>query len=290
MVPGAIVYDPCIGSFLLVGQEIPTYPFVMANNEILNLNQSTLDDLESMHYKCGYADFYDKYLTFPPPGNQPAEPVYSYQKCDIFDMYVYAAYDVNPCFNIYHISDYCPYLGDVMANPGGLSCMPQTVYFNRTDVKKALHAPDIPWSECSPGVFLGKTHNGIGAGPEGENDRSSDPIQHVLPQVIEATNRVIVANGDWDGLLLTNGTLLSVQNMTWNGKLGFQKPPRKDIVIDIPDIEYYVGGPQGTIGKQHYERGLMWAETYQSGHQGPQYQPRAAFRHLEWMLGRVNEL
>lgn len=37
---------------------------------------------------------------------------------------------------------------------------------------------------------------------------------------MQATNRVIVSNADWDGLLLTNGTLLSIQNMTWAGKLG----------------------------------------------------------------------
>lgn len=64
--------------------------------------------------------------------------------------------------------------------------MPQTPYFNCPDVKKALHAPlNVTWSECNNTVFLGKVHNGVGAGPEGYNDRSADPIQHVLPQVIE---------------------------------------------------------------------------------------------------------
>jgi carboxypeptidase D len=71
----------------------------------------------------------------------------------------------------------------------------------------------------------------------GENDRSPDPIQGVLPQVIEATNRVIVSNADWDGLLLTNGTLLSIQNMTWHGKLGFQSPITDDFVVDLRDKE-----------------------------------------------------
>jgi len=51
-----------------------------------------------------------------------------------------------------------------------------------------------------------------------------------------------------------------------------------------------VGGPQGTMGVQHFERGLMWAETYQSGHQQPQYQPRSSLRHLMWVLGRIDEL
>jgi carboxypeptidase D len=81
------VYDPCIGSFVLVGQEIPTYPFVAAHQEILGLDQETMDKLEKMHNHCGYADFIDKYLQFPPPGNQPEEPVYNYGKCDVFNTY-----------------------------------------------------------------------------------------------------------------------------------------------------------------------------------------------------------
>jgi carboxypeptidase D len=172
-----------------------------------------------------------------------------------------------------------------------LSCLPQTAYFNRTDVKKALHAPlDVSWSECGEHeVFVGKFHHGVGAGPEGENDRSADPIQHVLPQVIEATNRVIVSNADWDGLLLTNGTLLSVQNMTWNGKLGFQEAPSSPFIVKEKDILYGIGGPQGQIGTYHYERGLMWIATEQSGHMQPQYQPRATLLHIQWLLGKIDD-
>ena len=91
------------------------------------------------------------------------------------------------CNEVQADSKCSPLLGDVASNPGGLSCLPQTYYFNRTDVKKALHAPlDVSWSECGEhDVFVGQFHHGIGVGPEGENDRSADPIQHVLPQVIE---------------------------------------------------------------------------------------------------------
>ena len=114
-------------------------------------------------------------------------------------------------------------------------------------------------------------------------------LEAKLPQVIEATNRVLVSNGDWDALLYTKGTLLSIQNMTWNGKLGFQSAPTEDFVVPI--AAYPKGhGQQGVMGKQHYERGLMWVETYQAGHMQPQYQPAAAWRHLEWMLGRIEGL
>lgn len=44
------------------------------------------------------------------------------------------------------------------------------------------------------------------------------------------------------------------------------------------------------VGIQHYERGLLWAEVYQSGHMEPEYQPRVAYRHLEWLLNRTQTL
>lgn len=100
--------------------------------------------------------------------------------------------------------------------------------------------------------------------------------------------------------ILTNGTLSSIQNMTWNGQMGFQSAPNKTIFIDLPDLEYQslfiaqygadLDNPQGVMGKQHYERGLMFAETYLSGHMEPQFQPRSAYRHLQWVLGRIDEL
>ena len=76
---------------------------------------------------------------------------------------------------------------------------------NYPDVKAAVHAPNITWTDCSYGnVFVGY-------------DRSPEPNLDggPLPQIIEGTNRVLISNGDWDGLLLTNGTLLSINNMTW---------------------------------------------------------------------------
>lgn len=92
-----------------------------------------------------------------------------------------------------------------------------------------------------------------------------------------------------------------------NGDFGFQKKPSTPIDIKLPDLQYaqviidsgltddngdgYDGpGGQGIMGIQHYERGLMWAETYQSGHMQPQFQPRSAYRHLQWVLGRIDSL
>lgn len=47
---------------------------------------------------------------------------------------------------------------------------------------------------------------------------------------------------------------------------------------------------QGIMGVQHYERGLMWAETKQAGHMEPQYQPRVSYQHVKWLLGRTETI
>lgn len=259
-----------------------------------------MNQLEQLHQQCGYADFIDKYLTFPPPEVQPPKffNYTSMAKCDVFDLIYNEVFNINPCFDVYEINLMCPLLWDVLAFPTSLlyQAPGSTVYFDRADVKRALHAPDVTWAECSnQPVFVGG--NG---GPEQEGDLSANPIEHVLPQVIEATNRVLISNGDYDMIILTNGTLLAIQNMTWNGHLGFQEKPSTPINIDIPDLMYKdtfrkngaanLDGPQGVMGVQHYERGLMWAQTYMSGHMQPQYQPRVAYRHLEWVLKRTEEI
>lgn len=104
---GALVYDPCIGEFDYVQEEIPTYPFVEANNNLFNFNESFLATLESLHKSCGYADFIDRYYKFPPTENQPtlffnySDPVNA--TCDLLDTAIAEALRINPCFNLYEI-------------------------------------------------------------------------------------------------------------------------------------------------------------------------------------------
>jgi carboxypeptidase D len=294
---GALVYDPCIGEFVSIQEEYVAVPFLAENNNILNINDTFLAELEHLHDTCGYAKYLDQYFTFPASGVQP--PLYfnytAEGDCDVFDLINNALLAVNPCFDIYEIVEQCPILSDPLGFPTELvDQVYSTNYFNRTDVKAAMHAPqDVSWSECSvEPVFVGD------GGPQGEGDLSPDPIQHILPQVIEATNRVLVGNGDFDMIIITNGTLLAIQNMTWNGQLGFSTRPSTPINITQTDLIYaslyndtdnglyYAGldGPQGIMGVQHYERGLMFVETYQSGHMQPEFQPRVSYRHLEWLL------
>ena len=100
-----------------------------------------------------------------------------------------SAYAVNPCFNVYEPNLQCPLLSDPLGFPSDLiySYPGLPPYFNRSDVKKAMHAPeDTDWALCTGPVFVGE------GGPENRGDTSADPLQAVLPRVIEATNRVLM--------------------------------------------------------------------------------------------------
>jgi carboxypeptidase D len=261
-ISGALVYDPCIGNCGYIHQTTPVVPYIEKNTEFFKFNSSYMATIKQAHQDCGYADWISTYLQYPPPGPQPPTPaMYNpiSPSCDLWNLAQSAALQNNPCFNPYEISDTCPILFDPLSFPTVLVYnYPEFdgPYFNRADVKKALHvSQDITWAECATApVFV----NG--------NDRSLDPIQYVLPKVIEHTNRVLVANGDYDFEIINDGTLLAIQNMTWNGQLGFQERPTEEIIIDLPDLQWApvfaanglngLDGPgQGTMGIQHYERG-----------------------------------
>lgn len=288
---GALIYDPSIGSGYSQ-EEATSVPFVESNANLFTFNSTFMSQLQSLDKSCGYAAFREKYLTFPPSGVQPPQHI-NYNtigNCDVFDAINNAALEINPCFDIYEVNQQCPLLWDVLSFPTEVEYTPAgaTTYFNRSDVKTAMHAPqDVEWMICTNKPVL-------------RRDTSAMSIEHVIPQVIEATNRFLIASGDFDMILITNGTLMSIQNMTWNGKLGFQSKPNTPINILTPDLEYEtvfdenglngVDGPQGVMGVQHYERGLMWAETFQSGHMEPEFQPRVTYRHLQWLLGQIETL
>ncbi|QDS72204.1 hypothetical protein FKW77_005222 [Venturia effusa] len=274
---GALMYDPAIGQHEYVEQTIPTVPYVQEYSKFFNFNKTFMDQLASAHKSCGYADYLDKYMVFPPAGVQPwlkgsfSNPS---DRCDVWDLAWSAAFRPNPCFNVYAINNMCPIQSDPIGFPSDIQYQYAGMggtYFDRSDVKTALNVPqDLSWSECSAPVFAKSAPRG----PYRNGDNSLDPIQHVLPKVIEATNRVLIANGEYDFVIMTNGVLLSIQNMTWGGALGFQSKPTTPIDIQLPDLQWQsalvnsgldgLDGPgQGIMGVQHYERGLMWAETYQ---------------------------
>ena len=265
--------------------------------------------------QCGYTQYLQKYLTFPPPqGSFPVLPdpfATSAATCDIFDDVFNAALLINPCFNIYHITDTCPHLWSVLGivNPGDYKPPGEVVYFNRTDVQKAINAPvGTNWMQCTnKNVFGGATNN------QNLTDRSLGPAQDgVLQNVIDSINNTFIGVGDLDFLLATNGTILELQNMTWGGVQGFQQYPATHDFYTPYHPEYNGGAlsAAGNVGKWGYERGLTFYNVRLSGHgkskfsvpsqvmelplihytELPGYAPGAAYRVVEAMLGRVKDI
>ena len=92
-------------------------------------------------------------------------------------------------------------------------------------------------------------------------------------------------------ILIANGTLLAIQNMTWGGKLGFQSPPVEPFFVPYhAEPSLATLGASGVMGTAHTERGLTYVGVDLCGHMVPQYQPTAAYRQLEFLLGRVDSL
>ena len=68
-------------------------------------------------------------------------------------------------------------------------------------------------------------------------------------------------------IIMTNGTLLAIQNMTWSGKQGFQrKPLAKFYVPPHQNHDPATLAGSGIMGKTHTERGLTFVEINLSGH------------------------
>jgi carboxypeptidase D len=169
----------------------------------------------------------------------------------------------------------------VLGFPGSFDYLPDgaEIYFNRTDVQKAINAPIQPWAECSNVALSSK------------GDSSLPSSLSVLPSVIDRSERTIISHGQLDYVLLYNGTLLSIQNMTFGGKQGFQSAPKDNLYVPYHnELSASTLAASGVMGKTHTERKLTWVEVFLSGHMTPQYQPTVAYRQLEYLLGRIPSL
>ncbi|KAJ5226512.1 hypothetical protein N7468_007737 [Penicillium chermesinum] len=245
-------------------------PAVAALNyfsRVFSLNDTFTAEINKKADQCGYTKFLD-------------------DGCDVWDQIVKAATYINPCFNIYHLTDFCPFLWDEMGFPS-LAGGPND-YFNQSAVQKALHVPPTNYAACTNGVF-----------PEG--DGSVPSALGPLPSVIDRTRNVIIGHGWYDYLLFMNGSLATIQNMTWGGAQGFQKPPVEHLFVPYTaaldadangeaQAPYTADAGAGILGTAHTERGLTFSTVYGSGHEIPQYVPGAAYRQLEFLLGRIKSL
>ncbi|GFP59694.1 hypothetical protein ACSS6W_009756 [Trichoderma asperelloides] len=291
---GLLVYD---GTFFTetVHTHIPIVPYIIRYQDIFAFSDDELSAFRAVSEDCGYIDYFDKYLTFPPPGRQSDTlPGANNDTCtNLWYSVKDKAQATNPCFNIYNILDHCPHLYTVGANILN-SHYGSNTYFQRPDVKNAIHAsPSVDWAPCTDNlVFL----------TDDKQDHSPPSGRKQLPHVIDTTQNVILAQGGVDGMVMLNGVMLGIQNMTWGNETGFQYRPQDPFYV--PDCGYRFNSTTltasgygtnlpagyGVLGTTHHERGLTLVATKLAGHQGPEFAPSAAFRHLEKLLGRVKSL
>jgi carboxypeptidase D len=245
---GILLFDPALSTDATQFQ-MPAVLFVHTHQNIFNLNASFLSYLDEQNRKCGYENYTQTYATYPPSG--PLPTLSDTDDCHLWDAIFAAALIINPAFNKYRITDTPPILWDVLGFPGSFPNQQSPIYFARSDVQAAIHAPNINWVECTTGsVFV----NG--------NDQSSPPMYTVLPNVIEKSQRTIIVNGQHDFEVIAEGTRTVIQGMTWYGMQGFQVEPTARFIV--PN--------QGDLGFVHTERGLTYVEVALCGHMVPQFQ------------------
>lgn len=232
-------------------------------DSLFSLNQTFMDYLNNASLTCGYTQFLDSALTFPPTGLLPTPPNvdYTMEGCTLWNDVINAAQLVNPCWDVYQVATTCPLLWDVLGFPGSFTYEPPGafIYFNRTDVQTAINAPHQVWEECVNDVLV--------------TDTSPPSGLSVLPRVIEKNKRTVIAHGLIDMILVMNGTLVMIQNMTWNGAQGFSVPPAEFNEFFVPyhsELNLGTIAASGIMGNWHTERGLTFCTVDLSGHMIPQ--------------------
>ncbi|KAG0141440.1 hypothetical protein CROQUDRAFT_51681 [Cronartium quercuum f. sp. fusiforme G11] len=246
---GTLLIDPVLGEEILQF-EVPVYTFVKRNPNAFQFKPTFMAQLAEKNRLCGYEAYLEKYLQFPPP-HAPfglPEPASNgsgrvEKKCEL-----YALVSQPLRRNVDNIPNWW-YSGPLM-----------TKYFNRADVRAALHIPKRAkkWTACS------------------SPKNSKAPAWDVYPQVIQNSKRTVMAFGAWDFRIIPDGAKLVIQNMTWGGKNGLTQP--KPTPLNVPG--------QGEMGSFRTDRKFTFIDVFEAGHMIPEDQPKVALQILQFLLGQ----
>ncbi|KAK3389670.1 serine carboxypeptidase [Podospora didyma] len=274
-VAGMMILDPVIADLDVQANVVAARFAQYHSNTVFRLSDEIWATINGMADRCGHNAYVDEYLVFPPAGPQPSGiPGADDRTCLIYEFIALFQEMLNPCFDRYNIVAQCPRLPDSI---GMSSSSEMAVYFDRDDVKARIHAPSgSSWQECNGNVL--------------PFDKSDPPILTAIPEVIARTGNVIIGQGQLDYVILSNGTLLAIQNMTWGGLRGFQQRHVDPFYVPLhsgwqEDDVFWASS--GVLGTAHTERGLTYVEVATSGHMIPEFVHSAAYRLLELLLGRI---
>lgn len=289
---------------------VPILAYTEYWQKVLKLNSSFLDEVRRQHAEAGYTDFFAEWFTFPPKGIVPTANNSADFSSRIRGLITDAMNLQEPCFNVYHITDTCPSLWSTNAvdawplppfvqagiqdpelNPGDSG-----PYLNLTVVRDLIHAPPgREWFSGSPDPVFTNPLNAT------SGDGSPRALLTVLPGVFERTPGLsLVANGQFDMLIPSNGTLFGLQNATWRGAQGFSEYPSRTLLVPASglnrddDTGYWAdftalegAGRSGEQGKWVFERGVGFVDVAYAGHAVGRYNAAAMFRIIEVLLERV---
>lgn len=205
-IKGGMLFSPAI-SDLTVQLDIPVYQFAKLNKDILRFKDQDLKIIKEESDNCHLTTITRNYLTYPPRSKLPNPNV----TCLPYDLYLELAQQHNHYFNMYNIKQ--PNLN----LPGTPTALEK--FFNRTDVQDYIHAPRQPFKLCKQ-VFLDANYD-----DSDPPDRSPNFQNSKLSQMIQHSSNFTIFNGLLDGLVLSQGVELALQNLTWGGKQGFDHPP-----------------------------------------------------------------
>ncbi|KAG5220176.1 alpha/beta-hydrolase [Salix suchowensis] len=136
-------------------------------------SQSFLAQLDAQAERCNYANYIAEHVTYPPKGllPLPGRSTSADPGCDVWTPS--STRRLEGSFE------------NIQLAP---------LYFDREDVKRAIHAPiDVSWSECS----------NVRVFPRG--DGSLPSALSVLPSVIEKGERTVIVHGLADFILIAEG-------------------------------------------------------------------------------------
>ncbi|EPX74533.1 serine carboxypeptidase Sxa2 [Schizosaccharomyces octosporus yFS286] len=173
--------------------------------------------------------------------------------CDTYTLTDFLLYLKNHCMITYDITLDCSF---------NSNNDPLTTYLNRKDVQKQLHAIHVESAlTSSKGIF----GNGCNYDVYGDIVKNGAPsiLEEAIPELVQ-NYKVSFLAGALDFQLLWTGSLLALQNTTWNGWQGFQ---------EIPDLN-------SPFGFTLDERNLAFTLSNKVGHMAPSKDPSMV---IDWL-------
>lgn len=221
--------------------EIPLYDYVVNRQKDLQLNETVMREVTKRADELGLVGFVNKTLTYPPKGPITAPAKLLANKDDPLSYTVIPhLLEVNDCFDYYNIRSRCPELNNPLSSRGG-------DFINTTPgFKKAIHVDDQhTWKSCTRPRYIFPN-----------DDPTPLPMEDgSLSRLIDRSEKVVMYGGQDDFKLLSLGTQLGLQNITWGGMQGFQTRPRDRLYAQGKDVGVY-----------RTERKLTWAVVDRAGH------------------------